>query len=219
MVTAGSNPEVAVIPLVGGKLCLDFVNTASNRAGGEPSEYLRSYADLVDWCMRAELFGKAEAARLRGEAERRPELAAAAFGRAIALREAIYRLCLDVAGGRTADPGALDALNAVLADGTAGRRLRPASEGFCWAWADRVEGLDWMVWPLAYSAAELLTSSEIERLKQCTGDTCDWLFVDESRNRSRRWCDMRDCGNRAKARRHYHRRKGGTRETSPPGRS
>jgi predicted RNA-binding Zn ribbon-like protein len=206
--------------MVGGRLCLDFVNTASNRAGVEPTEHLATYADLVDWCVGAELFGPSEAARLLGEAERRPELAAAAFERALGLREAIYRLCLAVAEHRGAEPDALDTLNAVLADGTAGRRLRPADEGFCWAWADRAEGLDWMVWPLAYSAAELLTSSGIERLKQCTGETCDWLFVDESRNRSRRWCDMRDCGNRAKARRHYRRHRASEeRETSPPGRS
>ncbi len=220
MVTYQPMASGPAILMVGGKLCLDFVNTASNRTGSSPSEYLTAYPDLVEWCVRAELFGKSEAARLLAEAERNPEAAVAAFDRAIALREAIYRLCLGVAEGREAEPGPLVTLNAVLSDGTAGRRLRPAAEGFCWAWADRAEGLDWMVWPLAYSAAELLTSSAIERLKQCTGETCDWLFIDESRNHSRRWCDMRDCGNRAKARRHYQRRRQPPgQETSPPPRS
>jgi len=49
----------------------------------------------------------------------------------------------------------------------------------------------------------LLTSSQrLNQVRQCRGDNCGWLFVDGSKNHSRRWCDMRDCGNRAKVRRH-----------------
>jgi predicted RNA-binding Zn ribbon-like protein len=194
--------------MIGGRLCLDFTNTASNREGAAPTEHLASYADLVDWCAQADLFGETEAARLLAEAQLAPERATQAFQRAIRVREAIYGLCRAVARESPAEPDALEVLNGVLADGTAGRRLRPGREGYCWAWSDEANGLDWMVWPIAYSAAELLTSSDIGRLKQCTGPTCDWLFIDESRNRSRRWCDMRDCGNRAKARRHYARKRG-----------
>jgi predicted RNA-binding Zn ribbon-like protein len=64
-----------------------------------------------------------------------------------------------------------------------------------------------MLWPIVDAAADLLVRGEPERIKTCGSATCGWLFLDLSRNRSRRWCDMKDCGNRAKARRHYARRK------------
>lgn len=193
------------LPLVGGRLAVDFVNTTSNRTGEAPSERLHSYADLVGWCVHAELFGNAEARRLRRDAEARPADATRALKCARELREAVYRIFLALSHGRGAAEADLAVLNDVLAEGMARRKLQVSDSGLCWTWAAEADGLDWMLWPLAYSAAELLTSSDVDQLKQCNGPTCDWLFVDESRNHSRRWCDMRDCGNRAKARRHYHR--------------
>lgn len=196
------------LPMVGGRLAVDFVNTTSNRAGDAPSEHLHSYADLVAWCVRAELFGTTEATRLRTEAERRPADAQRALARALELREAVYRIFLAAAPGHSAAAADVGVLNGVLAQCMARRTLRTAECGMCWTWAGEADELDWILWPIAYSAAELLTSSDAALLKQCGGPTCDWLFVDESRNHSRRWCDMRDCGNRAKARRHYHRKTG-----------
>ena len=65
-----------------------------------------------------------------------------------------------------------------------------------------------MLWPVVQSAVDLMTSPELDRVGQCADDRgCGWLFVDTTKNRSRRWCDMRDCGNRAKARRHYAKKK------------
>lgn len=199
------------IELVGGRTALDFTNTTSGRATDAPSEHLHAYADLVEWCVRAELFGPTEARRLLAEAGQRPEDAARALGCAIRLREALYALFVAEVTRTPADPTHLATLNSVLAEGMRHRRLRPSDStvGYCWAWAGDPDDLDWMLWPIAYSAAEILTSSEVERVKACTGETCDWLFLDVSKNRSRRWCDMGDCGNRAKARRHYHRTKGG----------
>src|ERR671930_579256 len=79
------------------------------------------------------------------------------------------------------------------------RRPRRIANGFAWV-ADDVLA------PVVWSAAELLTSGPLERVRECPGDdTCGWLFLDTSRNGSRRWCDMRTCGNRAKARRYYRR--------------
>ena len=73
--------------------------------------------------------------------------------------------------------------------------------------ADDEGALDRPLWPVLRSAAALLTSDDIARIRECAAERCAWLFIDHSRNRSRRWCDMRDCGNRAKARRHYARAK------------
>ncbi|HSH12932.1 MAG TPA: CGNR zinc finger domain-containing protein, partial [Desulfurivibrionaceae bacterium] len=85
-------------------------------------------------------------------------------------------------------------------------RLVPGEDHFEWGWSD-AGGLRRLLWPIVRSAAELLTSEKLERVGQCAGDSCGWLFLDTSRNRSRRWCEMEHCGNRAKARRHYRRQK------------
>ena len=200
-------PDIDGLELIGGRLCLDFANTTSNRAAGRARDRLHGYEDLVRWCTRVELFGGAEARRLLDEARERPADAELAWKKAIELREAIFALASAAGRREPPPPVALDLLNAVLAEGMGRRRLRPAECGLTWVWADAADGLDWMLWPLAYSAAELLSSSEVERVKECGGESCDWLFLDASRNGSRRWCIMDDCGNRAKARRHYHRSK------------
>ncbi|MBI4413448.1 MAG: CGNR zinc finger domain-containing protein, partial [candidate division NC10 bacterium] len=80
---------------------------------------------------------------------------------------------------------------------------------FAWRWTGDGQRLDRMLWAVTRSAADLLTSGELAAVRECEAETCAWLFMDRSRNRSRRWCDMKACGNRAKARRHYERKKAG----------
>jgi predicted RNA-binding Zn ribbon-like protein len=82
-------------------------------------------------------------------------------------------------------------------------------DGFVWDWHEVDGVLELPIWIVARSAADLLVSSELERVRECAGEKCDWLFLDASRNQSRRWCDMAACGNRAKAQRNYARRRGG----------
>jgi predicted RNA-binding Zn ribbon-like protein len=202
---------VATMQLVGGRPALDFVNTLNDRTTGVPHERLRAYADLLEWCVRVELFGRTESRRLAALAEERPAAAESALVRARALREALFDVFDGEVRGAAPPEESLALLNEVLSEGMARRRLRssPSCKGYCWSWVEAPEGLDWMLWPIANSAAELLTSSEIDRVKECGQDDCRWLFFDESKNRSRRWCTMEDCGNRAKARRHYRRRRGG----------
>ena len=84
--------------------------------------------------------------------------------------------------------------------------ITPAGGAFAWTWAVGAEELDRVVWPVVRSAAALLTSGSLERVRQCAGDGCDWLFVDLSKNQSRRWCSMDMCGSRAKSRRYYRRK-------------
>lgn len=197
-------------------LAVQFANTVGSRRSSRPQERLSSYAALIDWGVRAELFGRTEAARLNAEAEARPADARAAWKRAIALRDAVYRIFEGYGEGRGPEAGDLDVLNAALGECAVRRRLRLTPDGLCWIWAEAPEAdLDWMLWPIAYSAAEVLTSSSLDRIKACPGEGCGWIFIDQSRNRSRRWCDMQSCGNREKARRHYHRGRTAP-ETTPP---
>lgn len=78
--------------------------------------------------------------------------------------------------------------------------------GFQWDWRENKGELDRLLWPVIQSAGDLMISNEVNRTRECEDDTCEWLFIDRSKNHSRRWCDMSDCGNRAKARRHYARK-------------
>jgi predicted RNA-binding Zn ribbon-like protein len=196
---------VANMELVGGRPVVDFINTVSDRATDRPHERLRSFDDLLEWCVRVGLFEPAEAARLATAAKERPNEAVAAVERARELREALFALFTAEIQDRAAPASPLEIVNGVLSEGMGNRRLRPGGDGLRWTWTERPERLDWMLWPLAWSAAELLTSADVTRLKECGQDDCRWIFLDLSKNRSRRWCTMEECGNRAKARRHYHR--------------
>lgn len=196
---------IQAMELVGGDVCLDFVNTASGRENGAPEdEKLSSYGDLVTWAERVGLVGAERAGRLRSAASSSPVEAEAVLESARELREVIHRVF------SAAEPSKEDVAFLGVWAGKAGaeRRLVAVDGGFAFGWAES-DALDQMLWPVALSAAELLTSEERARVKACAGDTCDWLFLDMSRNRSRRWCDMKECGNRAKARRFYRKQRGG----------
>jgi predicted RNA-binding Zn ribbon-like protein len=200
-----TEPNTEVYNLVGGRLCLDFSNTAGDRGTEDPQEWLWSYEAFVNWSQFAGLLTGEAAEDLRRAAADRPAEAAATLERAISLRETIYRIFSAVAGERLPDAGDLDGLNRSLAEALPHLRVTQATDGFGWDWDGESGALDRMVWPIVWSAAELLNSDELAQVRKCANDPCGWLFLDLSRNHSRRWCDMRDCGNRVKARRHYAR--------------
>lgn len=140
-------------------------------------------------------------------AARDPDGGAAAFEQAIRFREALYRVFAAIATGQSPGKDDLGAVNGVLAETLGRSRLASVDGGFAWAWDGEESGLDRPLWAVAYAAAALLTGPQLGRARVCPGAGCGWLFLDTSRNRSRRWCDMGICGNRAKARRHYQRRR------------
>jgi predicted RNA-binding Zn ribbon-like protein len=191
-----------------GNLCLDFSNTAEWHASASPLEHLHSYSDLVSWSRTGGLVTELEAAALLKEAAKRPKEAERTLKQAIELRETIYRIFASIAhSGKPSSPD-LDALNATLSQAMARAQVIPLNGGFGWSWSRDEPLLDKMLWPIARSAAELLTSDRLDRVGQCADDRgCGWLFLDSSRNRSRQWCSMESCGNRAKAKRHYERAK------------
>ncbi len=196
--------------LSGGRLCLDFVNTVSGDRAGQRTERLAAYADLVAWARQADVLDDGAARRLLAEARRRPADAEATHREALALREALYRIFTSIAGGATAPAEDLARLSEHLARALSHRRLVPGGPACCaLAWEDPPEALDAPLWRVVSSAAELLTSGDdLARVRVCgMHDTheCSWVFVDNTRARTRRWCSMKDCGNKAKARRHYER--------------
>lgn len=196
-----------ILKLLGGRLSLGFANTVDWRASDHPVESLTSYSDLVAWSQRVGILTDRQAQDLLKEAARRPGDTTAVLERAIALREAIYRIFSVISHGRPPPAADLATFNAELSRALAQSRIVSTMEGFAWDWTGAEEALDQMLWPVVHDAAGLLTSEELDRVGQCADDRCGWLFFDTSRNRSRRWCSMEDCGNRAKARRHYKRKR------------
>ncbi len=204
-------PETAISASMperlGGRLCLDFVNTVDPRHSDQPYEYLTSYADLVAWGRYVDVLTEDEAQHFLARATQHPAVALVIFQRALSLREGLYQLFTAVREGRSPDEEDMEVLNVALSEGMAQARLLSQGKSFVWTWDTTPRTLDRVLWSVARSAAELLTSEDLSLVKECPGeDGCGWLFLDTSRNHRRRWCTMEGCGNRAKARRHYERR-------------
>lgn len=195
--------DYSTIRLLHENLCLDFVNSASTHLTPQDA-YLRTYADLVSWGQDVGLVSNSDAQRLAALANAHPANAAAVYEQAVTLREAIYRILLAVIHSQTPEPRDMDTLNAALTAAKTHMRLVPTDTGYGWQF--ETGSLDAMLWQVAWSAGELLQSNALASLRQCEG--CEWIFIDTSRNHSRRWCDMRTCGNRAKARRFYGKARG-----------
>ena len=195
------------LPLIGGRLCLDFANTANGRGTEHHTENLWDYAALLTWSRRAGAIDAAQAEALATAARRHPRAAETERRRAVELREAIHRCFAALAHRRKFDAGDLAAINETLAQALGHTRVTPVKSGFEWGWEDDEPMLDRMLWPIVRSAAELLTAGNLDRVKQCGGWDCGWLFLDLSKNNSRRWCEMEVCGSRAKARAYYARRR------------
>ncbi len=198
--------EAQTLNLKSGRLCLDFANTADWHASDQPEERLNSYADLVAWAKGVGILTEGQQ-QLVSAAMNQAAEAADVLAQAVELREAIFRIFSAVSVGTSPTATDLTILNQALSAALGRLQLVSTPTGFGWEWNAGGDSLDQMLWPVAQSASDLLTSEELNRVGQCADERCGWLFMDMSRNRSRRWCDMGDCGNRAKARRHYQRKR------------
>lgn len=201
-------PRGFMFELSGGHPALDFVNTLDERPADPPRERLRAYEDLLRFGRQSGVLDDRAARALARVARAEPGSAARALGAAIALRENLFRLLHSHSVGGRRDRDALEFLDRAARRAYQHRRLVLSSEEARWIWND--ETAEAIVWRLADSAISLVTSDLLSRVRTCEGSGCLWLFLDMSRQRNRRWCDMTVCGNRAKARRHYElRRRGG----------
>lgn len=186
-----------------GALCLDFANTAEWHAAEQPEEFLLKYADLLDWAREQQILSDQSKNALAAAAARRSQEAEQALAQAIALRECVYRLFVAYVSQATPSAQDLAQLNLHLNDALHYVQLAPDEPGYVWQWATLEDSFTALLRPVILSAASLLTSANLKLVKQCEDDRgCGYLFLDTSKNRSRRWCSMKSCGNRAKVRRH-----------------
>jgi predicted RNA-binding Zn ribbon-like protein len=186
--------------LIGERLCLDFCNTRSNRQTPPEIEHLPDYGELLRWAEAARIVTPNELIHLRAAAASHPREAKKVMERAWKLRESFFEL---LGGG-----GNLDLINREISEAMAHTRL--VREGARFIIDFECDDLAAPLYFVARSMMELLTSSDLERVRMCEmseSNECAWLFLDPTKNHTRRWCSMASCGNRAKARRHYRRKK------------
>ena len=169
---------------------------------------MQSFTDLLRWSHHVGLLQEELVQCLRKQARERPIEATTRYEQALALREAIYRIFSASAREMRPAPDDLAYLSTTYAIALTPARIVPSPGGFAWAWSDEENGLDCLLWLLAKSAVELLTSSDMHQVKECPGNKgCGWLFLDTSKNSSRHWCSMEGCGSRAKRQRQYGRQR------------
>ena len=184
---------------IANELSLDFANTLGFILGASPREKISSYADLARWSEEAGLTSAEATARLLDRAAREPAAADSVLERARRLRASVYSIFAALAGETPPPQKDLDRLNEELARAMGKAEIFLEDGEMRWGW--RQIELDTVLSHVARAAARLLVTGEPKRIRRCSDDVCGWLFYDTSKNRNRRWCDMRDCGNLAKARR------------------
>lgn len=189
---------------LGNQPALDFINTVDWRGREHPKEYINNYADLIDWAEHNKLINQTKAATLKEKASNNLQAMSEIHKRTIAFREASYRTLYQLSIERT--PSVEDKTLIEI-------EMRKM---YCQTHLDLSEkkvelddevNLDLVLTIIVKETIELLTSDEVSRVKRCQSEECGWLFIDTSKNKSRKWCRMKSCGNRAKARRYYGRSK------------
>jgi predicted RNA-binding Zn ribbon-like protein len=196
------------VPLAGGQLALDFVNTLGGLRDEQPSpedELLATYEDFAIWCARLDVISDREAAALRAAARRDDRAARRALRRVIEVRELLYPIFRTLSEGEDPPRELLerlrDADRAALSDAYL---VTGGADAMAWSWPAPKELTD-PLRPIVHAAVELLTGGPLDRLKTC--GNCRWVFLDRSRNHSRRWCSMNECGIQMKHARFVERRR------------
>ena len=187
------------LSLVAGELALDFTNTESGRGGAEHFDHLQTAGDFVAWAAHAKIIGARDATLARRIIKDQANLARHLVARGRLLRETIYRINSNVVAGKPPAKKLLHSLSVTHAEMLARATLTPHEDSYEWAWRPAAELTAAILGPITVSALELLLDADFSRIKQCRGNHCGWLFYDSTKNKSRQWCDMSVCGNRAKA--------------------
>jgi predicted RNA-binding Zn ribbon-like protein len=199
------SPELS-FDLTAGCLCLDFANTVDKRLSSNPEDKLTGYEELVAFGKQTGVFSLSESRKLRREGRQHNSEASRLFQQAVDLRELTFRILSSVAVGREVSEADADALNDALQKLNAGSLVAPGPGQVAWRWVENSSGVARLLGRIVRSAVQVLTSDDIERVKRCASETCCWLFMDRSRSRNRRWCEMRTCGSQHKAKAYYKRK-------------
>lgn len=202
-----SSGRAGRLPIVGGRPCLDFVNTTSGRGTTDRREHLRAYGDLLAWGHHAGILTAEEAFALSRTARAKAVAARRTLAQAAVLREALHAIFEATAYRRSIPVDAVALLNRFMVGAARAERLEPSGAP-TWRWTSDPRHLARPLWSITRSAVELLTEGPLDRVKVCPGQACGWIFLDRTRNGRRRWCEMQVCGSRSKMRRYRQRHSG-----------
>lgn len=197
--------------IIGGNLALDFANTVDDPDGPARYDHANSWADLLDWSIRIKAVSPGHATRLDQVVSTGSKRTT--VRRAVELRQAITLLFGGYADGEPHHAEHWLALRPFTADAFAHATLHAPGTGLArLSWPAAEDPAD--LWrPIAVAATDLLRSNDFYRIKRCA--QCPWLFVDHSRNHSRRWCSMDNCGTAVKMQRYITRRAAVNRQRTP----
>ena len=187
--------------------CLTYVNTLSWRGSPTPIERLHGFVDILAWIEQSGVVSLAAIDGAREWVRGHKTEAVRTFTAAIDIREALFRIFSAIAVGVSAEQEDLLNFNIVLASMPRRDRIAEVPEGYCWDISQKRSSASDILAPVLWSAGDLMLKAQIRRIRRCANAECMWLFIDQSKTNTRRWCDMGSCGNRAKSRRHYARSK------------
>jgi predicted RNA-binding Zn ribbon-like protein len=186
--------------LIGGHPALDLVNTLDWRfRENGPEELLAGYDDLLRFAAQSETLSPKQIRQIVRTGSDRA--AADALVACRELREAAAGIFYAAVDDRTPAGSQIKIIERAFQEARAHQRLAWSGSRLAWEWLPSEWGPGLPFWMLAVSTARLLLSDQMRLLRACEKPDCRWLFLDTSKNHTRRWCDMKICGNRMKARR------------------
>lgn len=198
--------SIQTMSIDGNCLVFNFINTVHSRAdGAEPFEYLSSYEKLMEWCRRLEVLGGERIKELSSFADTHRKAGNKSLDEMITVREILYTFFSDIAAGDSVKNSELNDINQVMSESLSKLRFKSEGKNLRLDWEDDELNLKEPLWRVMKSAYDVLTEESFERIKEC--EACGWIFLDQSKNRSRRWCSMESCGSIHKAKKYYHRKK------------
>jgi len=185
--------------LIGDEICLDFINSVSWQGTEKEHDWLDQPANFIAWALAVKIIDtrKANLLKARPAADLKKEL-----DKVHALRSDLYKVLHPLGSGRKPAEESITRQNALILKISRHRYIDPKKHQ--WAWVEP-SSLTQTLSPVIWNAAHIITDLNHARIKHCPG--CDWIFYDRTRNGSRKWCDMEDCGSRDKSLRYYHRQK------------
>lgn len=196
---------------VGGRLCVDFVNTVGGRITQNENnildykiitDKLESFTDLADWAKAVGILNDVSAKKINLFAVHNDKSAKKILERSLQLRESLYKIFVSLIEGSIPPEHDINLLNNECSASRERQKLFYDSNKFNWTFEASSDDPEIIIMNISLSASEFLVEENLMRLKQCGGENCGWLFYDTSKNGSRQWCDMKDCGNVAKVRRY-----------------